>query len=291
MIDLMRKTIFLTELLILLTTLALPAQAQGDNEYGQMNDRWRIYFGGFWPDVDSEIAINGQMMTVPPIDVENTLGLEDSKGVTWGGVRWRISRRNALELEFFKLNRNGVRGFSGENIEVGDFIVESGAINTAFDIALGRLTYGFSLVRNERMDVKLKAGLHVADVSAALQLTGNVCDTTMGQMPPCPLLGSPVVQSADVTAPLPHFGGSFAYAFTDVIAFRFQVLGLAVELDSIDGSIVEIDADIGWNPWRHFALGAGLRFFAVDVESKGSDLNGKFEYEYFGPVIYVAATF
>jgi hypothetical protein len=288
----MNKWISVPVLLILTTTVMSPLQAQGTDGYDQLNDRFRIYLGGFWPDVDSNISINGTVVNPPPIDVENVLGIEEGNEVVWGGARWRISRRNGLEFEYFELDREGVQGFTNESIGVGDFIVESGFINTAFDIAFGRLTYGFSLVRNDRMDLQLKAGLHLADISAALQLSGNVCDTTMGQSPPgCPLLASPVVEAEDVTAPLPHFGGSFAYAFTDTVAFRFQVIGFAIELDSIDGSLVEIDADVAWHPWRHFGVGVGARYFNVDVEAMGSELNGKFDFEYFGPVVYIATTF
>ena len=57
-----------------------------------INDRFRIYFGGFWANVDSEITINGQNQSPPPISPENVLGIEDSKGVLFGGARWRISR-------------------------------------------------------------------------------------------------------------------------------------------------------------------------------------------------------
>ena len=94
-----------------------------------------------------------------------------------------------------------------------------------------------------------------------------------------------------MTAPLPHLGGSFAYAITPSVAFNFQVIGFALELDDIDGSIVEVDADLSWQPWRHFGVGAGIRYFNTEVKGKGSDLNGEFEFEYFGPVLYIQSTF
>jgi hypothetical protein len=142
------------------------------------------------------------------------------------------------------------------------------------------------------MDIQLKAGLHIADLSVAMQLMGEVCDTTIpGQtMPPCPPMSTGTEQE-DVTAPLPHFGGSFGYAFTPKIAARFQVIGFAIDLDSIDGSLVEVDADINWNPWQHFGVGAGVRYFNFDFKASGSELDGEFEYEYWGPVIYFETTF
>ncbi len=107
----------------------------------------------------------------------------------------------------------------------------------------------------------------------------------MGEMSPCPAGQAPPLQSEDVTAPLPHLGGSFAYSFTPSIAARIQLIGFALELDSIDGSLVEIDADIFWQPWQNLGMSVSLRYFNADVESKGSELNGKFDLEYYGPVV------
>ena len=275
---------------LLLATGTAPAQDNG--AYDHFNDRFRIYLGGFFPDVSSKISINGEFVQPPPIDFEDVLGLEDSKGVAWGGIQWHISRRNSLEFEFFQLNRDGFIELvsSDDPIEIEDLLIESGSINTAFDVSVGRLTYGFSVIRNERMDFQVKAGLHLADLSTALQLSGAVCDAALGQTPPCPV-DSTGTAAEDITAPLPHFGAAFSYAITPKISTNLEIIGFAIELDSIDGSLIEIDADLAWHPWRHFGVGVGLRYFKADVESKGSSLNGQFEFEYFGPTIYVATTF
>ncbi len=288
----MRKWIFFPSCLVLIIASLPPVQAQDENKPERFDDRFRIHLGGFFPQTSSKIGINGSVVSPPPIDIEDLLGVEDSSSVLWGGASWRISRRNSLEFEYFSLNRDGFINLIPDPIAVGDLIIESGSINTAFDISVGRLTYGFSVVRRDRWEIQLKAGLHVADMFSGLQLSGAVCDVSMGQMPPgCPGGQTPPEEVEDVTAPLPHFGGSFMYAITPTIAARFEVIGFALELDSIDGSLVEIDADFVWYPWRHWGFGAGIRYFNVDVESKGSELNGKFEFEYWGPAIYVTTTF
>jgi hypothetical protein len=287
----MRITNSLIIISFLVAGLALPAQAQEDSKYEAFNDRFRIYLGGFFPQVDSEIAINGSFQQPPALDVEDELGLEDSKGVAWGGFSWHISNRNSLEFEFFKLDRDGFVDVVGGNpIAVGDLLIESGTVDTAFDVSVSRVTYGFSVFRSERADFQLKAGLHLADISTALNLSGAVCDATQGQTSPCPG-GSTGTEAEDVTAPLPHLGGAFSYAITPNIAASINLIGFSIELDDIEGSLIEADADITWHPWRHFGIGTGVRYFRTDVKSTGSDLNGKFKFEYFGPVVYLETTF
>lgn len=285
----MRKSIFLLTLMCLLTGRVM---AQDGGEYAHFNDPFRVYVGAFFPSLSTDIAIYGTDVTPPPVDVEDVLGIADSDSVALAGLQWHISRRNSLEFEYFSLERDGFIDLIPDPVAVGDLIIESGSINTAFDVSVGRLTYGFSVVRNERMDIQLKAGLHIADLSAALQLSGAVCDVTLGQMlPGCPGGQTPVAQSDEVTAPLPHFGASIGYAFTPTISGNFRIIGFAIELDDIDGSILEIDADIAWQPLRHLGFGAGLRYFNTTVEAATSGLNGEFDIEYFGPAIYVSATF
>lgn len=275
-----------------LILVAGSALAQSGGTYDQFNDRFKVYLGGFWPSVDSEIGINGDFLPPgPPVSVEDTLGVEDSDGIAWGGARWRISRRNSLEFEAFALNRDGgTSGTFSPPIQIGDTTIESGGVATFYDTTIGRLTYGFSLVRDDRMDIQLKAGLHLAQLEAGIQFSGAICDGF-----PVPPGGCPVAQtgaeSEDVTAPLPHLGGSFAYAITPSVAFNFQVIGFALELDDIDGSIVEVDADLSWQPWRNVGFGAGVRYFSTEVDARGSELDGEFEFSYFGPVIYVQGTF
>jgi len=128
-------------LIVLLFAVNAFGQAQESGEYDRFNDPFRVYFGGFYPSMTSEITINSSVISPPPIEIEDKLGVEDGKFVPWGGASWHISRRNTLEFEFFQLNRDGFIDLFPEPIEIGDLIIESGSINTAFDISVGRLGY------------------------------------------------------------------------------------------------------------------------------------------------------
>ncbi len=273
------------------TLIASPALAQ---DYDAINDPWRIYVGAFHATVDSKIGINGDVLPPgPPIDIEDILGVDDSKTVAWGGIGWRFAQRHSLEAEFFTLERSAsiTQPFEPP-LQIGDTIIESGTVGTSYDTSVYRLTYGFSAIRNERSDLRLLAGLHFAELKTDIGIEGAICDptTTPSTPPGCPPLGTST-ENEDVSAPLPHFGVAYAYALTPTVGINVGVMGFAIELDNIDGSIIEVDADIAWQPFRHVGFGLGYRYFNVDVESKGSDLNGKFEFEYYGPTLFVQATF
>ena len=44
-------------------------------------------------------------------------------------------------------------------------------------------------------------------------------------------------------------------------------------------------------PWEHFGLGAGLRYFNVNIDVKKSGRKAEFDFEYYGPTIYGVVTF
>jgi len=281
-------------LLALVIGLSSNMAAFADGEIPVLDDPWRVYIGIFQANVNSKVNINGEIVPPGPgLDLEDLLGVEDSKVVAWGGVSWRFARRHTLEFEYFALNRDAsLSDTFTPPIQIGDFFIEAGEVSTSYDTSVGRLTYGFSMLRSERSDLQLKAGLHVASLKANFGLAGAICDpTTTPTTPPgCPVARS-ATENEDVSAPLPHLGLSYAYAITPTMAINLAALGFAVELDDIDGSIIELDADLVWQPWRNVGLGLGLRYFETDVESKGSELNGAFNFSYFGPSLYVQATF
>jgi hypothetical protein len=274
---------------ILLPLLAMSSIAWGQN-LADPDHKHRVYLGGFWPKIDSKIAINGEDFTpLPPINVEGVLRVPDSKGAAWGGIDWKISRRNALEVEYFSLNRNGgISDTFSPPLEVGDGFIESGQINTFYNTSIMRLTYGYSVMSSERMDLQLKAGIHVAKLEAGLQISGQICtpNTTPSVPPGCPTAQTETA-SEDVSAPLPHFGASYTYAFSDTLAMRLTAIGFAIEIGSIDGSILELDADVAWKPWKRFGVGAGWRYFNSNVKARGSTLNGEFDFDYSGPSAFI----
>ncbi len=267
------------------------AMAEGYNP--MLDDKWRVYIGAFNASVDSKITFNAENLPELPIDVEDVLGLEDSKTVAWGGVAWHFAEKHSLEFETFTLNRNDSDTETYEPpLQIGDFFIEDGELSTSYDTNLARLTYAYSIIRNERSDLQIKGGLHIASLAVKVKLAGAVCGPMTDPIAPP---GCPAASSGDenesVTAPLPHLGISYTYAFTPTVGMNLGVKGFAIEIDNIDGSIIEIDADVAWQPFKHIGFGAGARYFKTEVDSKGSRLDGNIKFEYFGPSVYIHATF
>jgi hypothetical protein len=283
------------------STLAKPVNEEKDAYNPMLDDKFSLWIGGFFPNVKSTIRLDSNSITLPgdEIDFENFLGLEDSKSVLWGGFRWHANYRNQLEVEINNLNRTGSVSASTGDVNIGDQTIIAGAqIDTQFDLALVRLTYGFSVIRKQKHDLAVKAGVHMAFVGLKIDAFGDIqdVDTGMTVCNPSPCQAS--IETSDYTLPLPHLGLSYTYAITPKWGLRTQALGFAIKIGDIKGTMAEFDLDVHYQPWEHVGFGGGLRYWDLTVEysddgSEGgySPINGEFQYKYWGPALYILGSF
>ena len=68
-------------------------------------------------------------------------------------------------------------------------------------------------------------------------------------------------------------------------------LSFAVKIGGYEGTVLDLGLDVQYRPWRRFGVGAGLRYFRITVDDKRDSALARFEYEYFGPVIYGVFSF
>jgi hypothetical protein len=87
-------------LIVLLFAVNAFGQAQESGEYDRFNDPSRVYFGGFYPSMTSEITINGSVISPPPIGIEDKLGVEDGKFVPWAVQVGTFPGETHLNLSF-----------------------------------------------------------------------------------------------------------------------------------------------------------------------------------------------
>ena len=259
-----------------------------------LSDKYALWIGGFFPNIESSIKLDSKLGNPGDnIELENVFGLEDSKNVLWGGFRWRISRRNQLEMEFNNLNRSATKELETDHIDIGDRTIQAGArIDSTFDFTLARLTYGFAAFQRDKHELAVKGGFHIASTHVGIQAEGDIRDVDTGQTVCNPSPCQAEIESDSFTVPLPHLGLSYTYAITPTVGLRAQVLGFAVKINDIKGTLTELDLDIHYQPWKFFGLGGGFRSFKLTVKDKSdSFINGEFEYKYWGPAIYFLGSF
>jgi hypothetical protein len=79
-----------------------------------------------------------------------------------------------VELEIFALNRDGT-SVATKDFSIGDVTGAAGVrFDTTFDVTIGRITYGYSFIKDSNKELGILAGLHLADVNATIGMQGDL---------------------------------------------------------------------------------------------------------------------
>jgi len=148
------------------------------------------------------------------------------------------------------------------------------------------LTYGYSILRDEKLDLSILAGLHVATAKVTATATGSLI---IDGVPVAN--GSSTESSSTLTFPLPHLGGSISYKISPRWTAQASVVGFALDLNQYSGSLVQVDAVASYQLSKNFGIGAGLKYFNLNAQAEESRGAAEFDYQFFGPAVFGYATF
>ncbi len=260
------------------------ALAQDPDDWTQwpMGQRFRISLGAYVPSLDTQVRVdrsNGLVGTT--INFEQNLGMRDTAILPTFNFGWRFARRHNLGASYFELNRSGSEVTQTE-IRIGDKVFNVDLpVSSFFDIKVLSTSYSYSVLFDAKKELALSVGLSIQDLTFGMQ--GN-----QG--------GVLVEDKSDLTAPLPTFGISGGYAFTDKWIFRGTVGIFAVELDwddqdNLNGSILDINLVLFYQPFKHYRFGLAYTNFDVDLDWTKRGKFTQINYDYKGPMFLFGATF
>ena len=264
----------------------LAASETESNKSGFLTDEFYIAIGGYFPTVDSDIRLDapdGSRGT--DFDLEDELGLDETTATGFGYFRWRFAPRHRVEMEIFALNRNG-SSVATKDFRIGNATGSAGVrFDTTFDITIGRITYGYSIIHDSKQELGILAGLHLADTSASIAMQG---DLTIGGTA---FTNIEHKEKGDIVLPLPHIGGYYSYAFTPKLTGSVNVYAFYLDVGDVRGSLVEVDGALHYKLTKHFGIGGGLKYFDLDVVDSTDSFRGEFELRFLGPTLFLTGHF
>jgi hypothetical protein len=256
------------------------ALAQGDDEWRSwpMGDRFTISAEVFFPNIDTKVRLDASDATPgTTIDFEQNLNLSDSETLPALGFAWRFAKKHQLIANIFDLNRSG-SAISTSEIRFGDDVFQVDLpIASFFDVQVTSVGYAYSFIFDEKKELALSAGLSVQDIQFGLLGTAS--------------LGL-IEEQSGLTAPLPAFGLTGGYAFTDKWIFRggIGVFGFSVapsDEESLSGEIINVRAAIQHNTFENFHFSLSYSYFDVNAQFENSGRLSAVDYEYHGPTLSV----
>jgi len=249
--------------------------------------KYTIALGGFFPKIDATFSLNpSRGGSGQDVSFEDDLGMDETATSLWIAFTWRFQPRHQLQVEWFQLGRSGTTS-AGREFTIGDTTVFAGAgLSSKMDLDLGRITYGYSILRDDKFDLSFLAGAHVATTKVTVTAGGAIAVDGV------PVVGGSSTESTSTfTFPLPHLGGQFSYKFSPRWTAQITVLAFALDVNEYSGSLLEVDGTAAYQLSKHFGIGAGLKYFNLNLQAQKSGGGAEFNYQFFGPAVFGYATF
>jgi hypothetical protein len=274
--------------LVLTVCCAVLLQAQSWAEPRRIDpygEKVILRIGNMWSNQDTSLQLSGDSGLGAAVDLEDFFGLEEEVSyVMQGTVVGRFKERHRIGLQHYRFNRDSSSTLR-QNWEGDDLTVEAGADSeTTLNISITDLSYKYSFIRDNKHELAGSIGLFWMGLEVDIEFSGSVT-------------GSDGVQTGSGTAdgglqaPLPVFGLDYSYAATSRWLTTVAIQYFALRTSVISGSLVKVSADTRYYFWDRFEVGGGLTVFDLAVNVDTNDLDGRVDWSFWGPQLFLGWRF
>jgi opacity protein-like surface antigen len=186
-----------------------------------------------------------------PLDGEADLGLDEGSRADRLEVTLRPRPRHRVRLAYDALpGERSASAVIGEDIRFGDDIYLAGeTVETRFRLRAWSGSYGYSIVRNPRVEFGVSAGVASIGVRADVGVPARQ-----------------VGESEEFTVLAPQAGIDVTVRFTDRWYGEARYQYFRLQESDADGQLTRADAAVMFQVNPHLALGLGYTFFEGDIE-------------------------
>ncbi|MGK0500822.1 MAG: outer membrane scaffolding protein for murein synthesis (MipA/OmpV family) [Oceanicoccus sp.] len=207
------------------------------------------------------------------INFEDLLGLSNKETMGQLDLIYRFGGFHRLEFSYSDIERSSTV-LIGSDITVGDQFFPAGAVlDSKSESETIRLSYGYSLIRDQQKEFGFTAGLH------RTRLETSIISTITGD-----------TESNKAEPILPTVG-----AFVSVVLGPRTTLGaegqfFRLDYDRYEGSLNYARIEVLYQLER-VGLGIGYSYYSVRLDSTKSDFMGAVEFRHQGPSASIAVNF
>jgi hypothetical protein len=259
-------------------------QAQGAFErYGGVPDHINLKAGLFLTTHGTITRFDSDQLGVGTlVDLEFDLGLAQSTTNLRADGYIRLGRRHRLGAGYLRLDRSGNQDLQ-RTIQWGDEVFDLDVnIESFWQLKLVPAHYRFALIKSDRVDLGLSAGVFALFLDAGLSAPE-----------------ASIREPESISFPLPVLGVDLEVAPAKRLYAQagFEYFGLKIQ--DVDGSWFELRGGIEYFPLRHIGVGAAYRWVDISVDTLGDIDSGAglveadlfIDYDFRGPQLYVALAF
>jgi hypothetical protein len=213
------------------------------------------------------------------IDFGDSLGVSKHSTFFNGQLRWKFgnSKKWSLSGQYFSNNAKGGAELTEDLEWNGNTYLAGTYAEAGIKLAVARLFFGYSFVKNDRSDFGAGVGIHNLDINSYLK--GEILTQD----------GSREIQRAGVSAKqiLPNIGAWYGFAPGKRWLVHGRVDWISANIGDYDGTLWNATAGVNFQAWRHVGFDLSWQYFNLNVGINKSDWNGRADMTYSGPVLAV----
>jgi len=218
--------------------------------------------------IDNSAALQGT-----EIAGEDDLGLQASQTLAQGELTLLPGDHHLVRLSGLSSHRSASRYIEKEIVFDDQTYLVGERVDSELNLTMVGLTYGYRFLVRDRAELTGTFGIQVAQVQANA------------------LVRSRVLRDAESgVAPLPLVGLEGRYDMSTRWSIEGRAQYLSVNIDDVDGSILDWRLGLTWRSNPHWVFGLGYRQFNVNVDSKNGSTPGFVDFTIGGPMLFMRAS-
>jgi hypothetical protein len=165
-----------------------------------------------------------------------------------------------------------------DSVDVGAITIPlSATVNSKLNTRFISTRLGFSVVRNETLELGISAGISAASIEAGVSGSAAGLGSGSGEI------------TADV--PLPSFGVYGTVALTKKLSIGGRAGLFSLELGDDSGDLQDFFASIDYFFSKNIGVGLAYKYINIDVKIKEDTYSQLYKIRQSGPVAYVSIGF
>ena len=263
-----------------LVCAGLPA-AQAD-DVDVIQGKGNISLGTFTNNSEMKIRVDGEGDQGSIVDWGNEFGNKDVTRFRLDGL-WRFNPRHHVRVMYTDYSRNKSNTIDQDIEWQGDTIPANATVKSHLGFSIIEAAYEYGFINNDKYELAASAGLHWTTLTASLKATVD-----LGGGGGTAEVGGPA--SADLPLPVLGVRGMWRMGDSDFY-LDGQVQYFSMNIDNIDGSILNYRGALTWQPSKWVGIGIGYDSFNIDVNAKKDRFTGSVDWTYSGPQVFYNVSF
>lgn len=263
---------------------SLAGTTAGADDLKPGDERFKLMAGLFLPAFSTDVRLDNVNGDGDDVDLTDDLGIDKDQSGALLGFEWRFAEKHRLGASYSTFSQSATRTIDRE-ITIGDEVYPIDAeVKTTWSLDLIPITYSYSFIKNDSNELAGTFGIHWNSISLGLRGSSSLSNDD---------LNAEVNASGDL--PLPLIGLRYDHHFSDnwsagLSASYFSVEFGESELDA-KGSLYDIRAYGEYRIKGRYGAGLAIDVFRFKIEADKPNLTGQYNYDYWGPQLYLTARF